>query len=39
MKYSKKRKEIPEAVHPEEEGDRSKEEELNISEPIKTNTA
>ena len=38
MKYSKKRKEVP-AVHPEEEGDRSKEEDLNNSEPIKTNTA
>ena len=32
-KYSKKRKEVP-----EEEGDRSKEEDLNNSEPIKNNT-
>ncbi|XP_046460868.1 protein croquemort-like isoform X1 [Daphnia pulex] len=38
VKYSKMRKEVP-PVHPEEEGDRSKEEDLEKSEPIqKTNT-
>jgi hypothetical protein len=38
IKYSKMRKEVPVAPHPEEEGDRSKEKDLENSEPVKNDS-